>query len=284
MRAFDPNDPLSAVLSLLGVRGGYPAPISSDERGLSSDEGTQLHKYTNDWNAYLTKQQQAVMGGGMTWSDWSYNYKQQAAAYANKVQGLTGGTSHYMQGADGLLTQYEAVYNDPKAFDANGDINWSFVQKTQDQMQAKVMAEPDGQATWRHMIALKDKREMQFPVLHAYKDSLENYKNFQDTWAKENKMDGETLRGLIATTASAPNFKQAEAKNPKIAAWYSAKRQWELQTKQGFAYGLFTNNQYVMGVVAPSGDPKAVEHREQQILPQIESEEAAGKFVTPTGQ
>lgn len=278
-RAFDPNDPLSTVLGWLGVRGGYPAPVSSDARGLSSDETTQLHTYTNDWNNYLTKQQQAVMGGGMTWSDFAYNYKQQAAAYSNKVQGLTGGTSQYMQGADGLLSKYESFYNDKQAFDANGDINWSYVQKQQDQLQSQT--DP---ATWRQMIALKDKREMQFPVLRAYKDSLQNYKNFQDTWAKENGLDGETLRNDIATAASSPNFQQAEAKNPVVGKWYNAKRQWEMDSKQGFAYGLFTNNTYVMRVVSPGGDPKQAEAAEQKILPQIESEEAAGKFVTPTGQ
>jgi hypothetical protein len=278
-RAFNPNEPLSAILGWLGVRGGYPAPVKDEGRGLSSDEATQLHKYSSDWNNYLTKQQQAVMGGGMTWSDFAYNYKQQAAAYSNKVQGLVGGTSQYMQGADGLLSQYESFYNDPKAFDQNGDINWSFVQRSQDQLQAKT--DP---ATWRQMIALKDKREMQFPVLRAYKDSLQNYKNFQDDWAKQQGLDGETLRGDIATAASSPNFQQAEAKNPVVAKWYNAKRQWEMDSKQGFAYGLFTNNTYVMRVVSPGGDPKQVSAAEGKILPQIESEEAAGQFVTPTGQ
>ncbi len=278
-RAFNPKEPLSAVLGWLGIRGGYPAPVKSEGPGLSSSEADQLHTYTNDWNNYLTKQQQAVMGGGMTWSDFAYNYKQQAAAYSNKVQGLVGGTSEYMQGADGLLSKYESVYNDKQAFDVNGDINWSYVQKQQDQLQAQT--DP---ATWRQMIAVKDKREMQFPVLRAYKDSLQNYRNFQDTWAKQNSLDGETLRGDIATAASSPNFQQAEAKNPAVAKWYAAKRQWEMDSKQGFAYGLFTNNTYVMRVVSPGGDPAQVNAREQQILPQIESEEAAGQFVTPTGQ
>jgi hypothetical protein len=279
MRAFDPNDPLSPILSLLGVRGGYPAPISTDERGMSSDEVTQLHKYSADWNSYLGKQQTAVMGGGMTWSDFAYNYKQQAAAYANKVQGLVGGTSEYMQGADGLLSKYESFYNDKQAFDVNGDINWSYIQKQQDQLQAKT--DP---ATWRQMLAVKDKREMQYPVLRAYKDSLTNYKNFQDTWATQHKTDGETLRNLIGAAASSPNFQQYEASHPLVSEFYRDRTPWELNTKQGFAYGLFTKNYYVMNVVAPTGDPAKVEAREGQILPQIESEEAAGKFVTPTGQ
>jgi hypothetical protein len=279
MRAFDPNDPAAQVLSWLGIRGGYPAPVSSDARGLSSDEATQLHKYTNDWNNYLTKQQQAVMSGGETWSEFAYNYKRQSAAYANQVRGLTDGTSQYMQGADGLLSQYEAVYNDPKAFDQNGDINWAYVQRQQDQMQAKT--DP---ATWRQMIALKDKREMQFPILRAYKDSLTNYRNFQDTEAKALGIDGETLRGLIAQAASAPSFQRFEAAHPELARYYAAKRAWELNSKQGFAYGLFTNNSYVMRVVSPGGDVKQVEAAEQKILPQIEEAEKAGSFVTPTGQ
>src|SRR5439155_8315624 len=202
-RAFDPNDPLVPLLSLLGVRGGYPAPIKSEGRGMSSDELMTLHKYADDWNNYLTKQQAAVMSGGMTWSDWAYNYKRQAAAYSNQVKGLTDGTSDYMQGADGLLSQYESFYNDAKALDVNGDINWNYVQRQQDALQAKT--DP---ATWRQMIALKDKREMQFPVLRAYKDSLQNYRNFQDTWAKQHGLDGETLRGEIADGAGAPNFQQ----------------------------------------------------------------------------
>lgn len=278
-RAFNPNEPLAAVLGWLGVRGGYPAPVKSGERGLSSEDQAKVHKYSEDWNNYLTKQNQAVMGGGMTWSDFAYHYKQQAATYFNQVRGATDGTSHYMQGADGLLSQYESFYNDKEAFDVNGDINWAYVQRQQDQLQAKT--DP---ATWRQMAALKDKREMQFPVLRAYKDSLHNYRNFQDTQAKAMNMDGETLRGLIAQGASVPDFRRFEAAHPELAHYYAAKRTWEMNTKQGFAYGLFTNNQYVMRVVSPGGDPKQVAAAEQKILPQIEAAEKAGSFVTPTGQ
>lgn len=279
MRAFDPNDPLSPLLGLLGTRGGYPAPISSDQRGLSTDEVNELHQIQNDWNAKMTKQQQAVMSGGMTWSDWSYNYKRDSAAYANQVQGKVGGTSQYMQGADGLLAQFEATYNNPKAFDQNGDINWAYVQRQQDQLQAQT--DP---ATWRQMVALKDKREMQYPVLRVYKDSLQNYKNYQDDWAKKHKIDGETLRGQINGAAGAPNFQQYEAAHPLVREFYRDRTQWELHTKQGFAYGLFTNQYYVMQVVAPHGTRQEAEAAEQKILPVVEQQEAAGQFVTPTGQ
>src|ERR1700682_1485180 len=117
MRAFSPDNPVSGLMSLLGVRGGYPAPIRSDERGLSSDEQQQLAKYRNDYNVYMQKQQTAVMSGGMTWSDWAYNYKQHSRDYGNQVRGLTNGTSQYMQGADGLLSQYEAIYGAKESFD-----------------------------------------------------------------------------------------------------------------------------------------------------------------------
>jgi hypothetical protein len=287
MRAFDPNDPLVPVLSLLGIRGGYPSPVSSEGRGLSSDEVTTLHNYSNAWNTRLTQLQQSVVGGGKTFADFAYDYKQGAAAYANQVQGLTDGTSNYMQGADGLLSQYEGVYNDPKAFDPNGDVNWKYIQTAQDQLQAKVFAEPNGQATWRQMVALKDKREMQYPVLRAYKDSLANYKNFQDSWAKDNATDGETLRSLIAGGASSADFYAYEGQHPQLAAFYASRRSWELQSKQGFAYGMFTNNSYVMRVIEASAGgstTQQVSSTEDKVLPQIESSEAAGQFVTPTGQ
>src|SRR2546430_16904345 len=183
-----------------------------------------------------------------------------------------------MQGAEGLLTRYEAVYNDPKAFDVNGDINWTYIQPAKDQMQAQT--DP---ATWRQMVSLKDKREMQYPILRVYKDSLRNYHNFQDTEAQRLGIDGETLRSLIAQGASAPDFRRFEGQHPELARYYQAKRQWELETKQGFAYGLFTNNAYVMRVLSTGGDIKQAEAAEQQILPQIEASEAAGTFVTPSG-
>src|SRR5260221_10138042 len=123
----------------------------------------------------MQKEESAVMSGGMSWRDWAYNYKQASRDYFSQVRGLTNGTSQYMQGADGLLSQYEAIYGDKTSFDANGDIDWKAVQKAQDQFQSKVMAEPGGQATWRQMMALKDQREMHYPVLRAYKDSLQNY-------------------------------------------------------------------------------------------------------------
>jgi hypothetical protein len=284
MRAFAPNEPISGVMSLLGVRGGYPAPIRSDERGLSSDEQRQLAQYRNDFNEYMQKQQTAVMSGGMTWSDWAYNYKQHSRDYFNQVRGLTNGTSQYMQGADGLLSQYEAIYGDKTSFDANGDIDWKAVQKAQDQFQSKVMAEPGGQATWRQMMALKDQREMHYPVLRAYKDSLQNYRNFQDTQAKQQGIDGEQLRSLVAQAAGSPDFRRFEAAHPELQHYYAAKREWELNSKQGFAYGLFTNNSYVMRIVAPGGTQAEVTAAEQNILPQIEASEKAGSFVTPSGQ
>ncbi len=276
MRAFDPNDPASLFMGLLGVRGGYPTPIKTDQRGLSTAELNQLAQYTNDWSGpqgWLAKNQTSVTGGGQSWSDFAYNYKQQSAAHANEVQGLVGGTSDYMQGADGVLSQYEAVYNDPQATDQNGDINWQYVQKQQDALQAKT--DP---ATWRLAMATKDKQEMQFPVLHAYKNSLQNYKNFQDSYARAIGGSGEELRSLIAQAASAANFKEFEAAHPILTRWYAAKRDWELHSSQGFAYGMFTNNTYVMQIVqseAPGGNVATVEAKD---LPAVEK-----LGVDPTG-
>lgn len=279
MRAFDPNDPMVPLLSLLGTRGGYEAPIRTDERGLSSAEQAKLGQYRDDWRAYLNKQQAAVMAGGMTWADFAQHYRQESAAYANRVKGATDGTSEYMQGASGLLSQYEAIYNDPTSFDANGDINWKAVQQAQDQLQATT--DP---GTWRQMIALKDKNELKYPVLHVYKDTLRNYHNFQDTEAKALNMDGETLRSLIAQAAASPDFRRFEAQHPELAAYYAHKRTWELNTKQGFAYGLFTNNNYVIRVIAPSGTPEDIAKAEGQVLPQIQDMEKAGTYVTESGQ
>jgi len=283
MRAFDPNDPLVPILSLLGVRGGYPSPIKNDEVGLSSSDVMRLTDINNAWTDYLTKQQTAVMSGGKTFSEFAYDYKSQASYHAGQLSFLNN-TSEYMHGSAGLLAQYEAIYNDKQATDSNGDINWAYIDKAQGALQAKT--DP---ATWRQMMSLKNQREMQFPVLRAYKDSLQNYKNFQDTWAKSQKppVDPETLRSEIAGASGASNYYAYEAAHPDIAKWTAAKRAWEMNSKQGFAYGMFTNNRYVMDVIdaaAGGSTTQQVSAEEDKVLPEIESEEKAGKFVTPTGQ
>ena len=95
------------------------------------------------------------------------------------------------------------------------------------------------------------------------------------------------MRSLIAGGASSADFYTYEGQHPQLAAFYASRRSWELQSKQGFAYGMFTNNSYVMRVIeaaAGGSSTQQVSGAEDKILPQIESAEAAGQFVTPTGQ
>jgi hypothetical protein len=133
-------------------------------------------------------------------------------------------------------------------------------------------------------MALKDQREMRYPILRVYKDTLQNYHNWQDTEAKTLGVDPEQLRQMISEGAQSPNFRQYEAAHPELARYYADKRTWEMTTKQGFAYGLFTNNSYVMRIVAPHGTTQEAEQAEQQILPEIEQMQQQGEFVTPSGQ
>jgi hypothetical protein len=279
MRALNPNEPISNVMGWLGIRGGYPAPIKTDQPGLSDLQRKNIADETNSWNSWLAKHQQDVQSGGMTWNTWLYDYRNAAAAHANTLKGFYTGTTEYTQGADGLLAQYEAIYNNKDSFDKNGDINWASVQRQQDQLQSQ--ADP---ATWRQMQAIRTKKEMQYPILRAYSDTMQNYRNWQDQEAIKLKMHPEDLRALISEGAQAPDFTIFKNSHPQLHKYYADKDQWELHTKQGFAYGLFTNNFYVMRVVAPHGTAQEAETREQQILPQIEEMEKAGTFVTKTGE
>jgi hypothetical protein len=278
MRAFDPNQPMSGLLSLLGVRGGYPYAVKSDAPGLSSHQEVELHKAQADYNDYLLKQQTAVMGGGMTLYEWRQHYTAQSAAHANQIKGLTAGTSDYMQGAYGLLSRYEALYNDPAVLDANGDINWSVLRQKQNALEAS--SDP---STWREMNALKNQRAAQFPIIKVYDDTLTNYHNFQDTWASQHGTAGEQLRQMVADASASGNYTQYEKTHRELAQFQADKKKWELTTKQGFMYGMFTDSNYVMRVLSPTYDPAQIQTAEARDLRVAEQMEQSNQYLSASG-
>ena len=222
-----------------------PYEYSARTRGeLPTD---QQWRAVNDLKTQYNQQMQQLsaeaMGGAKTPYQWLQAYQGQSKEHSTAMRALLHDDPSYVNGAEGLASQYEALYDAPGVTLADGTIDFQKLDALQAQFEQQ-----HSPAEIAAMQGVLNKNAQAIPMVALYHKTLDAYRTWQETWANEHGYDASGLRQDIADYGQLYGDQRASdrflAEHPVLREYERAKEQQFYRTPQGMLYGLFYNSKY----------------------------------------
>ena len=220
-----------------------PYEYSAKTRG---DQPTdQQYRSLAELKTQYTNQQQQLsaeaLGGAKTPSQWLQAYQSQSSGHAAAVRALLKDDPSYVNGAEGLAAQYEALYDAPGVALPDGTIDYQKLDALQAQFEQQ--HSPGEIAAMQGVL---NKNQQAIPMVALYHKTIDAYRNWQESWAAQNGVDVGTLRADISTYGQVYNDQRQRdrflAEHPDVREYERAKEMQFYRTPQGLLWGLFYNS------------------------------------------
>lgn len=232
---------------LTGVNSPYLYAERSRGKPVSDESYQKYATAKAKYQTTMTSLDAETLHGQLTPDKWLAQYRKAHTEYSDQARATFQDAPHYVNGPEGMLAAYEALYDDPKVKNADGTINYDLLQ----QEQAKFRAEPGhSQADLSRMDGLLSQQDAAHPMLGLYHKTFRDYGNWQQTWASQHNVDLAQLHREIHAYNQLYGNRQASgqymAQHRELAIYeYAKKNQFE-RTPAGLMYGLFYDNATVM--------------------------------------
>lgn len=222
---------------------GVNAPYATAQhsRGIKpSDQDYQrATQLTNDYRQQMQVLSAEALSGQMTPYQWRSAYADLSRQHAAQMEALFKNSPDYVNGGQGLASQWENLYQ--QATKADGTLDQDQLAVLQAQFQEDHTPEQ-----LQQMHAVLSQNDSRFPMLALYHKAQANYQQWQEQWATENNVDIRQLRRDIAGHSALYGDPTAGRKylqeHRDVSAYEKAKRNQFEKTLQGVTYEMFYGN------------------------------------------
>src|SRR5262249_231279 len=128
-----------------------------------------------------------AMSGQMTLSQWHEAYRGLSRDHAKQMEALYKGAPEYVRGQDGLVNDWQALYD--TATNADGAVDQPRLAELQSESHHN--HSPD---EMQQLQAGLRKNESKYPMLALYHKSLDAYDKWQEQWAAQQGLDVGQIR------------------------------------------------------------------------------------------
>jgi hypothetical protein len=250
---------------------GVNSPYDTSQKTRGIKPSDQDYQRVSDLNQAYQKQMSVLSNkawsGQITPSQWRSQYAQLAAQHGANMESLFKGSPEYVNGAEGMLNDYMGLYNDPRVLNPDGSINQDQLTNLQNQFRHDHTKDQ-----LQQMQVLQRQNDQKYPMLAMYHKMLDNYQNWQQTWASQNNVDYATLRKETSEFASLYGDQRASQQylrqHPELNRYERAKKTWE-RTPAGMLYSFFYNPSAVSNLMRSGANPTQTALRLAEGLPAV---------------
>jgi hypothetical protein len=189
-----------------------------------------------------------LFSGQITPQQWHDRYKNLSQQHAAAMNALFAGSPEYAGGPEGLLTQYEALYD--QATNPDGSVNYDELDALQTQFKSEHTADEMAQ-----MNKLLRQNDQKYPALKQYHDVINGYHSWQQDWSARNNVDINELRKSLFEYDKAYYdpiaMREFNREHPgmlgMIKRFEAAKRREFDRSQEGIMYALYFGGSRVVG-------------------------------------
>lgn len=260
---------------MTGIRAPYVrvdktegAPIPDQNYAAFAQLSDSYKKDMSNWSDQLTQ-------GKMTPYEWRQQYSARAHDYAVRLDQLFNGAPEYKQGALGLYSGYQKLYNDAQLPDGTG-VDWGKLDGLQADFTQNLTASQ--RADLQSEIS---KHENAYPALGMYRSTIDAHVQMAKDYAQTNGVSYGTLMTELQASRGMDKvgYRQYLGQHPEIRAYEQAQTEWEINTWPGRLYSLYYHTSAMARWLIPAEGgtgPAAEEAGLQQVEQHYHAPVAAG--------
>jgi hypothetical protein len=239
---------------LTGTNPPYDYAAKSAGTPVSDAEYQKWKLAQTDYRTKMTAASTKALGGEMTPAEWLTGTKDGTWAGQKSVSAdyhtISASTfhnaPHYVNGSEGLLNEYESLYDQATVPDSEGGgVDYAKLDQLRAAFDAKHANDPQA----GQMQSILQQNDTRFPMQALYHKTIDAYGKWQESFAQHQGIDINTLRQEIsAHNALYSNRAAATAylgQHKVVAAYDAAKRTQFEQSPAGLMYGLFYDSSVV---------------------------------------
>lgn len=177
-----------------------------------------------------------AIGGQMTPADWLKQYRTLSAQHHAQMEAIYKNDPQYVHGAEGLLNDYESLYDEARSEDGSLD----YAKLSQLQTEFRAQHSPQELAAMDGLLKMSDQR---YPMLSLYHKTLASRRQWEESWASKHGYDITSLRQEASEYGALFNDQPAAqkylTKHRELARFEQARKREFEDTPAGLMYSLF---------------------------------------------
>jgi len=227
-----------AFTGLLGTNPPYATAQKTRGTPMGDADYAKVKALQDQHKKQQTTLDAELTSGQMSPYKWRQAYLDENRTYQSQMQGLFHNAPEYVNGADGLVAAYQAIYDDPRVTLPDGRIDQSQLAALQAQFRSEHT--PD---QMKLMETALRKNDAKYPGVALYHKVLDKYDKWQENYAAQHGVDVTTLRQEIGEYNALYGDSAAQSKylqhHRDLRAYDGAvKAQWD-RSMDGMLYQLF---------------------------------------------
>lgn len=236
----DIGDPVGRTMFSWITGTNAPYATAQKTRGIKpSDQDYQRAKQlTDEYHKNMTVLGAQVASGQMTPAQWRKAYSDTSRAHSAQMEALFKNSPEYVNGAQGMASQWEELYRTATKEDGTLD---------QDQLallQAQFRADPAHTADrMQQMNAMLHQNDSKYPILALYHKTQQHFDEWQGQWAVKNNVDINKLHQELAQYGALYGDSRASTQflrqHHEVQAYERAKKREFDKTQPGLMHALF---------------------------------------------
>jgi hypothetical protein len=223
---------------LLGANPPYPSAAKSRGTPLSDADYQNVKQLQTAYKKQQQTLDAEMLSGQLRPDQWRTQYLAGSKTHADQMKALFHNAPEYVNGADGLLSDWEALYDDPRVLQPDGTVN----QGALAELQSKFRSEHTGDQMSSLQTALR-RHDKDYQGVALYHKVLDRYDKFQEQYATQHGLEVTTLRQDISGYNALYGDSQGQQKylreHKELRGYQQAvKTQWD-RSLDGMMYSFF---------------------------------------------
>lgn len=220
---------------MTGIRAPYLKVEKTEGATIPDQNYAAYQDLSTKYDTDMTQWSTDLMTGKVTPYEWRQFYSARAHDYSVRLDQLFSGAPEYKQGALGLYSGYQNLYDQAQLPDGSG-VDWGKLDGLQaDYMQHLTAAQ---RADLQTQIS---KHENAYPALGMYRSTLNAHADMAKAYAQQAGISYGTLMTELQEARALDNqgYRQYLGSHPDLAGYFQAQTQWEVNTWPGRLYSLY---------------------------------------------
>lgn len=234
------TDPASRLIfsALTGVNPAYETAAHTRGQKPSDQDYQRAKALTDEYHRQMNLLSAQTLSGQMSPSQWRAAYQDLSRAHTAQMDALFKGSPDYVNGAEGMAAQWEALYDKPNVTRPDGTVDYDQLTIEQARFRQSHSSEQ-----MQQMTALLHQNDTQYPMLALYHKTQQQFSSWQETWAQQHNVDVSALRKETGEYGSlygdSRGQRQYLAQHPELRAYEAAKKREFDRSMAGMMHALF---------------------------------------------
>ena len=192
--------------------------------------------YQQEYHNRMSVMSAQALGGQMSPAAWLKQYRQLSAQHHARMEEIYKHDPQYVHGAEGMLNDYEGLYDEART--ADGSLDYEKLAQLQGQFRAQ--RSPQDLAAMDGLLRKSDQR---YPMLALYHKTLAARRTWEESWASKHGYDITRIRKEASEYSALFNDERESSryltKHRDLANFRRAKDREFDDTPSGLMYSLF---------------------------------------------